>query len=625
MKQAAYRILTALGLVSILGGTPAFADYCGSGKTVTFAGVDWESGAFLTEVMSALLSRGYGCSVDKIPGNTVTLEQATANNQVQIFAEEWIGRSDVWNKAAAAGKVKGVGNTVDGATEGFLVPEYVIKGDPERNIKPIAPDLKSVEQLSDPKYVKLFQDPEEPSKGRMLNCPSGYSCEVVTTAKLEAYDLNDYYTNFRPGTGAALEAAITAAYQRGEPILFYYWSPSSLMGRYKVVKLQEPPFDEACWKSLTNSTVKHTVGCDWPATKIAYGVNTEFAAEAPEIIAILEKATFPIADINAALAVMREKRIEAKPAAITFLKTHEALWGKWVTPEAKAKIDASLKVETEFPTNLAFSIRQPVNDFVETVVTKYGSVFKAISTAMLKLIVLLETLLRAAPWWLTILIFMGLAWAGTRRWGFTAVIGVMMFAIGALGLWDLMVQTLALMLTATLVSVVLGIPIGIAVAKSRTMRVVTLPLLDVMQTMPSFVYLIPVLMLFGLGKVPAIFATVIYALPPLIRLTALGINQVDGETTEAATAFGASPWQLLIGVELPLARPSIMAGVNQTIMMALSMVVVASMIGARGLGEQVLNGIQTLDVGKGLEAGIGIVLLAIVLDRITQSFGSARA
>jgi glycine betaine/proline transport system permease protein len=166
---------------------------------------------------------------------------------------------------------------------------------------------------------------------------------------------------------------------------------------------------------------------------------------------------------------------------------------------------------------------------------------------------------------------------------------------------------------------------GIFVAKSRTVRSITLPVLDVMQTMPSFVYLIPALMLFGLGKVPAILATIIYAVPPLIRLTDLGIRQVDHEVVEAATAFGGSPNQILFGVELPLATPTIMAGLNQTIMMALSMVVVASMIGARGLGEQVLNGIQTLDVGKGLEAGIGIVILAIVLDRITQGFGKPRA
>jgi glycine betaine/proline transport system permease protein len=180
------------------------------------------------------------------------------------------------------------------------------------------------------------------------------------------------------------------------------------------------------------------------------------------------------------------------------------------------------------------------------------------------------------------------------------------------------------MLIGTVVSILIGIPIGILAAKSHHFRNFALPALDVMQTMPGFVYLIPVMMLFGLGKVPAVLATIIYAVPPLIRLTDLGIRQVDPEVVEAAMAFGGSPRQILLGVELPLAVPTIMAGLNQTIMMALSMVVVASMIGARGLGEQVLNGIQTLDVGKGLEAGIGIVVLAVVLDRITQGFGRTR-
>jgi glycine betaine/proline transport system permease protein len=196
-----------------------------------------------------------------------------------------------------------------------------------------------------------------------------------------------------------------------------------------------------------------------------------------------------------------------------------------------------------------------------------------------------------------------------------------MFVVGLLGLWSLMLQTLTLMLVSSLISLAIGLPLGVAVAKARWVRVVVMPALDIMQTMPSFVYLIPALMLFGLGKVPAILATIIYAVAPMIRLTALGIDLVDPEIKEAATAFGVTPWQMLFGVELPLARPSIMAGVNQTIMLALSMVVVASMIGARGLGEQVLNGIQTLDVGQGLEAGIGIVILAVVLDRITQGFG----
>ena len=277
-----------------------------------------------------------------------------------------------------------------------------------------------------------------------------------------------------------------------------------------------------------------------------------------------------------------------------------------------------------FPDSLNLSIRGPVNDFIQALVSGYGWVFKAISAVILKAVLFIEWILRGLPWWVVILIFMALAWQSSKRWGLTVVVGVLLFFVGVLGLWDLTMQTLALMLMATIVSVVIGIPMGILVAKSRVVRNITLPVLDVMQTMPSFVYLIPALMLFGLGKVPAILATIIYAVPPLIRLTDLGIRQVDHEVVEAATAFGGSPNQILFGVELPLATPTIMAGLNQTIMMALSMVVVASMIGARGLGEQVLNGIQTLDVGKGLEAGIDIVILAIVLDRITQGFGKSQ-
>lgn len=274
-----------------------------------------------------------------------------------------------------------------------------------------------------------------------------------------------------------------------------------------------------------------------------------------------------------------------------------------------------------FPEQFHLSIRGQVNAFIEWLVVNYGFAFRALAHVILQAIIFLETVLRATPWWLLILIFMGLAWAGTRHLAVTLTVGALLLLIGVLGLWDLTMQTLALMLMATIVSVIIGIPMGILVAKSRITRSITLPALDVMQTMPGFVYLIPVMMLFGLGKVPAVLATIIYAVPPLIRLTDLGIRQVNAEVVEAATAFGGSPRQILFGVELPLAVPTIMAGLNQTIMMALSMVVVASMIGARGLGEQVLNGIQTLDVGKGLEAGIGIVVLAIVLDRVTQGFG----
>lgn len=338
-------VLKAMAAALLLGASTgaAQASYCSDGKTVTFAGIDWESGAFITEVMKTILAKGYDCTVDSIPGNSVTLEQATANNDVQIFAEEWIGRSDAWNKAAAEGKVASVGKTFVGASEGWFVPEYVVKGDKERGIEATAPDLKSVSQLSDPKYVTLFADPEEPSKGRFLNCPSGWTCEGISTAKLEAYKLGEHFVNFRPGTGTALDAAITSAYLQGEPILFYYWSPTAVMGKFKLVQLDEPAYSEACWKELSSANGKREEGCAFPSVEVAYGVNSTFAKEAPDIIEILEKATFPLEEVNASLAYMVDNKADATTAAAEFLKTKADVWGAWVSPEARTKIEASLK------------------------------------------------------------------------------------------------------------------------------------------------------------------------------------------------------------------------------------------------------------------------------------------
>jgi len=274
-----------------------------------------------------------------------------------------------------------------------------------------------------------------------------------------------------------------------------------------------------------------------------------------------------------------------------------------------------------FPERFTFSIADWINRWVDVLVTNYGDMFRKISDTLLWAVIHLESLLRATPWWVMLAVVGLLAWHATRRWLPTLVIVGLLLLVGTAGMWDKLMQTLALVLVATLMAVIIGIPQGILAARSDRVRAVMMPLMDVMQTMPSFVYLIPVLMLFGLGKVPAILATVIYATPPLIRLTDLGIRQVDKEVMESVTAFGANRWQKLFGVQLPLALPSIMAGINQTTMMSLSMVVVASMIGARGLGEDVLVGIQTLNVGLGLEAGLAIVILAVVIDRITQAYG----
>lgn len=220
-----------------------------------------------------------------------------------------------------------------------------------------------------------------------------------------------------------------------------------------------------------------------------------------------------------------------------------------------------------------------------------------------------------------IAIFAALAWL-VRSWQFA--IGTLLFfaLIVAMAKWEPAMQTLGLVIVATLVAVVIAVPIGILAARSNAVSAVVKPLLDFMQTMPAFVYLIPAVILFSVGEVPGMFATVIFALPPGVRFTELGIRQVDAETVEAGQSFGATPGQILRGIQIPLATPTIMAGINQVIMLALSMAVIAGMVGADGLGKEVVSAIATLNTPKGVEAGLGVVILAIYLDRLTAALGN---
>ncbi|MBL6929727.1 MAG: proline/glycine betaine ABC transporter permease [Rhodospirillales bacterium] len=267
-------------------------------------------------------------------------------------------------------------------------------------------------------------------------------------------------------------------------------------------------------------------------------------------------------------------------------------------------------------------IKLATNEFIDWLIINHGDFFEAIANVILTVLVALEKLLRGThP--IAIMVIVGLiAYAASRRFSLVALMIGAMYFIGALGLWEKAMQTIAIMLVSISLAIAVGIPMGILSARSNRLRLIINPVLDLMQTIPSFVYLIPAAMLFGLGKVPAILATVIYATPPLIRLTDLGIRMVDSEVVEASRAFGATRWQLLRGVQIPLALPSIMQGINQTTMMALAMVVIASMIGARGVGETVLIGLQRNDSGEGLIGGMAIVFLAIVFDRISQSYGA---
>ncbi len=279
---------------------------------------------------------------------------------------------------------------------------------------------------------------------------------------------------------------------------------------------------------------------------------------------------------------------------------------------------------TKFPEGLYLDIKKPIDRAIEYMMNNWGAVFDGISDFLRLILLGVQAAINVIPWWLMIAAVFFAAWAVTRNPLRALMYAAMLFLIGLIGLWNLMYTTLAIIITSVFIALVLGFPLGILISFSARSGRLVRPVLDTMQTMPSFVYLIPAVMLLGLGNVPAVIATVIYAMPPIVRMTNLGIRSVDREVVEASKAFGSTRWQLLVKVLIPQAMPTIMAGINQTIMMAIAMVVTSSMIGARGLGSEVLTGINRLESGRGFAAGIAIVIMAVLIDRLTQGMAGKK-
>ena len=279
---------------------------------------------------------------------------------------------------------------------------------------------------------------------------------------------------------------------------------------------------------------------------------------------------------------------------------------------------------TEFPAmerTMLRDIKKAIDSGFRAWTREHGDTIEAIFEPIKALLIWTEQLMLNTPWPIILLAITGIAWLGSRSVKITIGTFVTLLLIGYFDMWEDTMRTVSIMSVSTLLSIVLGIPIGIAMAKSAWMQRLVTPVLDVMQTMPGFVYLIPVVMLLGIGKVPGLLAIVIYAIPPIIRLTNLGIRMVDKEVLEAADAFGSSGWQRLKNVQIPLAMPTIMAGINQTIMMALALVVIASLIGVQGLGQPVLKAIANQYFTLGMFNGLAIVGIAIIFDRVSQAYG----
>ena len=275
----------------------------------------------------------------------------------------------------------------------------------------------------------------------------------------------------------------------------------------------------------------------------------------------------------------------------------------------------------QLSSDFLLNIKRGIDGSLRAFTRVYGEGIENAFYPLQQILIFFEEVITKTPWPLVILVIATIAWFASRKWSVVAAVVVTLLAIGLIGLWADTMKTISLVFSATLFSVALGIPLGIIMNRFKGAGRFLQGLLDVMQTMPPFVYLIPVVMLLGIGRVPGFIAVVIYAIPPVIRLTDLGIRMVDKEVLEAADAYGCSRWQKLVKVQLPLAMPTIMAGVNQTIMMALGMVVIASMIGVQGLGLNVLQAIANQYFTQGILNGFAIVGIAIIFDRISQAYG----
>ncbi len=316
------------------------AQACDLDRDIVFGDLDWSSAQFHNRVAQFILEEGYGCSTDVIPGSTLPIYNGMARGDVDITMEIWVPNvQEWWDENTGNGSVEAVGLAYPDAVQGWFVPRYIVEGDDAP-----AAGLTSVDQLAE--FAEVFRDPEDPDMGRFYNCIAGWGCENANTRKLAAYGLDESFTNFRPGTGGALAAAIESAILREQPIVFYYWGPTWVLGKVgdQVVQLDEPAYDEDTWNAMMAAEPADSaeVATAYPVIPVEIGVNTEFGAEAPTIVEFLGNYGMTGADVSAALLFMQENDVQADEAAEEFLRTREDIWTAWVSDDVADRIRSAL-------------------------------------------------------------------------------------------------------------------------------------------------------------------------------------------------------------------------------------------------------------------------------------------
>lgn len=334
-KLIAFLLLLCSGFLNLVLASEKAQ--CDIERPVVFAGFDWDSARLHNSVARFILEKGYGCKTDEIPGTTVPLFNGMARGEIDISMEIWKQAvTKAWGELLDEGNVIEVGVNFDDAVQGVFVPKWLVEGDDAP-----APDLKSVADLN--KYKALFADKEQPEKGRFYNCVLGWSCAEINTKKLGAYGLADSFVDFRPGAGAAVSTAVDTAMLRKKPIVFYYWTPSWLIGRYadELVMLEEPAYDEATWKAFTDSENPKKATA-YPLVSVLIGANTQFTKDSPLIHAFLSNYQTQSSDVSQALDYMRKNKTDANESAQYFLNTFPETWTQWVPADVAERVKAAL-------------------------------------------------------------------------------------------------------------------------------------------------------------------------------------------------------------------------------------------------------------------------------------------
>jgi glycine betaine/proline transport system substrate-binding protein len=329
MLKAGMTVFTvAISLLLFSGGAYA------ASKTLVIADLNWDSAQVHNRIAGFIIEKGYGYKVQYTPGATITLFTGLVRGDVDINMECWVeNQQEAYDKGIAAGKVIDLGSNFPDSWQGWLVPTYVVKGDSKRGIKPMAPDLKSINDLS--KYWELFKDPENPGKGRFYSCIPGWECEKINEKKFKAYGLDKHYNIFLPGSDAALNGSMAAAYRKGQPWFGYYWAPTWVLGKLDMTPIEEPAFDKKVWDT--------NYACAYPSVRVNIIVNSGLQERAPEIVEFLKKYETTQAMANKFLAYMQDEKADTQRAALWFLRNYQELWTGWVPGKVSGKVKAALK------------------------------------------------------------------------------------------------------------------------------------------------------------------------------------------------------------------------------------------------------------------------------------------